>query len=61
MEGVRIKFSQNLSIKMYFKKGVTSLQSFYNLYIPFLPKIGKNLIDPPTGFSNREHLLVICE
>jgi hypothetical protein len=50
MEGVRIKFSQNLSIKMYFKKGVTSPQSFYNLYIPFLPKIGKNLIDPPTGF-----------
>jgi hypothetical protein len=38
------------------QKGVTSPKNFHNLYIPSLPKFGKNLMDPPSGFSNRVHL-----
>jgi hypothetical protein len=41
------------------QKGVTSPQNFHNPYIPSLPKFCKNLIDPPSGFSNRVHLWVI--
>ncbi len=38
------------------QKGVPSLENFHNLYIPSLPKFGKNLTDPRPGFSNRVHL-----
>jgi hypothetical protein len=38
------------------QKGVPSPQIFHNPYIPSLPKFGKNLTDPPPGFSNRVHL-----
>jgi hypothetical protein len=33
------------------QKGVPSPKNFYNPFIPSLPKFGKNLIDPPSGFS----------
>jgi hypothetical protein len=36
--------------------GVPSPQNFHNPHIPSFPKFGKNLIDPPTGISNRVHL-----
>ncbi len=39
-----------------YQKGVSSSQNFHNPYIPSLPKFGKNLMDPPSGFSNRVHL-----
>jgi hypothetical protein len=38
------------------QKGVPSPKNFHNPYIPSLPKFGKNLMDPPSGFSNRVHL-----
>jgi hypothetical protein len=38
------------------QNGVPSPQNFHNPYIPSLPKFGKNLPDPPSGFSNRVHL-----
>jgi hypothetical protein len=38
------------------QKGVPSPQNFHNPYVPSLPKFGKNLMDPPSGFSNRVHL-----
>ncbi len=38
------------------QKGVPSPKNFHNPYIPSLPKFGKNLPDPPPGFSNRVHL-----
>jgi hypothetical protein len=38
------------------QKVVPSPQNFHNPYIPSLPKFGKNLPDPPPGFSNRVHL-----
>jgi hypothetical protein len=38
------------------QKGVPSPKYFHNPYIPSLPKFGKNLTDPPPGFSNRMHL-----
>jgi hypothetical protein len=38
------------------QKGVPSPKNFHNPYIPFLPKFGKNLMDPPSGFSNHVHL-----
>jgi hypothetical protein len=38
------------------QKGVPSPKNFYNPYIPSLPKSGKTLMDPPSGFSNRVHL-----
>jgi hypothetical protein len=34
------------------QKGLASHQNFHNLYIPSLPKFGKNLMEPPPGFSN---------
>jgi hypothetical protein len=34
------------------QKGVPSPKNFYNPYLPSLPKFGKNLMDPPPGFSN---------
>ncbi len=37
-------------------KGVPSPKNFHNPYIPSLPKVGKNLIDPPPRISNRVHL-----
>jgi hypothetical protein len=43
------------------QKGVPSPQNFHNLYIPSLPKFGKNLMDPPPGFSNRVRLLFHLE
>jgi hypothetical protein len=39
------------------RKGVPP-KNFHNPYIPSLSKFGKNLMDPPSGFSNRVHL---CE
>jgi hypothetical protein len=38
------------------QKGVPFPKKFYNPCIPSLPKFGKNLMDPPPGFSNRVHL-----
>jgi hypothetical protein len=38
------------------QKGVPTSQNFHNPYIPSLPKFGKNLMDPHSGFSNRVHL-----
>jgi hypothetical protein len=38
------------------QKVVPSPPNFHNPYIPSLPKFGKNLPDPPPGFSNRVHL-----
>jgi hypothetical protein len=38
------------------QKGVPSPKNVHNPYIPSLPKFGKNLMDPPPGFSNRVHL-----
>jgi hypothetical protein len=38
------------------QKAVPSPKNFHNPYIPSLPKFGKNLMDPPSGFSNRVHL-----
>jgi hypothetical protein len=38
------------------QKGVPSPQNIHNPYIPSLPKFGKNLMDPPPGFSNCVHL-----
>jgi hypothetical protein len=38
------------------QKVVPSPQNFHNPYLPSLPKFGKNLPDPPPGFSNRVHL-----
>jgi hypothetical protein len=40
------------------QKGVPSPKKFHNPYIPSLPKFGKNLMDPPSGFPNRVHLWV---
>jgi hypothetical protein len=40
------------------QNGVPSQKKFHNPYIPSLPKFGKNLTDPPPGFSNRVHLWV---
>jgi hypothetical protein len=37
-------------------KGVPSPKKFQNPYIPSLSKFDKNLLDPPSGFSNRVHL-----
>jgi hypothetical protein len=37
-------------------KRCTLPQNFHNPYILSLPKFGKNLMDPPPGFSNRVHL-----
>ena len=37
-------------------KTQNSPKNFHNPYIPSLPKFGKNLMDPPSGFSNRVHL-----
>jgi hypothetical protein len=34
------------------QKVMPSPQSFYNPWIPYLPKVGLNLMDPPPGFSN---------
>jgi hypothetical protein len=31
--------------------------SFHNTYVPFLPKFGKNLMNPPPRFSNMDNLL----
>jgi hypothetical protein len=42
------------------QKVVPSPQNFHNPYIPSLPKFGKNLPDPPPGFSNRVHLCTLC-
>ncbi len=39
------------------QKVVPSPKNLKNPYIPSLPKFGKNLPDPPPGFSNRLHLL----
>ena len=33
------------------QKGVPSPKNFHNPSIPSLPKSGKNLMDPPPGFS----------
>jgi hypothetical protein len=41
---------------MKHQKGVPSPKNFYNHYIPSLPKLGKNLIDPPPRISNSVHL-----
>ncbi len=43
---------------MKHQKGVPYPQNVHNPYIPSasLPKFGKNLMDPPSGFSNRVHL-----
>jgi hypothetical protein len=38
------------------QKVVSSPKNFHNPYIPSLPKFGKNLPDPPPGFSNRVHI-----
>ncbi len=38
------------------QKVVPSPKNFHNPYIPSLAKFGKNLPDPPHGFSNRVHL-----
>jgi hypothetical protein len=38
------------------QKGASSPKNFHNPYIPSLPKFGKNLTDPPPGFSSRVHL-----
>jgi hypothetical protein len=38
------------------KKTVSSPKKFHNPYIPSLPKFGKNLMDPPPGFSNHVHV-----
>jgi hypothetical protein len=38
------------------QKGVPSPKNFHNPYIPSLPNSGKNLMDPPPGFSNCVHL-----
>jgi hypothetical protein len=38
------------------QKGVPSPQNFHNPYIPSHQKFGKNLMDPPSGFSNCVHL-----
>jgi hypothetical protein len=37
------------------QKVVPSPKNFHNPYIPSLLKSGKNLMDPPPGFSNRVH------
>jgi hypothetical protein len=42
------------------QKVVPSPQNVHNPYIPSLPKFGKNLPDPPPGFSNRVHLWLFC-
>ncbi len=61
-EGIKVyphsKFFAKLVNKNAIKhqKGVTSPQNFHNPYIPSFPKSGKNLMDPPPGFSNRVHL-----
>jgi hypothetical protein len=33
------------------QNGVPSPKNFHNPYIPFLPKFGKNLTDPPMDFQ----------
>jgi hypothetical protein len=38
------------------QKVAPSPQNFHNPYIPSLSKFGKNLPDPPPGFSNRVYL-----
>jgi hypothetical protein len=38
------------------QKGVSSPKKIHNPYIPSLPKFGKNLMDPPSGFLNCVHL-----
>jgi hypothetical protein len=38
------------------QKGVPSTKNFHSPYIPFLPKLGKNLMDPPSGISNHVYL-----
>ena len=43
------------------QKVVPYPQNFHNPYIPSVPKFGKNLPDPPPGFSNRVHLWLCCE
>jgi hypothetical protein len=40
------------------QKVVPSPKNFHNPYIHSLPKFGKNLPDPPPGFSNCVHLRV---
>jgi hypothetical protein len=61
-EGIKVyppsKFFAKLVNKNAIKhqKGVPSPKNFHNIYIPSLPKFGKNLMDPPSGFSNRVHL-----
>jgi hypothetical protein len=37
------------------QKGVPSPKNFHYPDIPSLPKFGKNLTDPPPGFSNPVH------
>jgi hypothetical protein len=50
-------FSKHVNKKaIKHQKGVPSPQNFHNPYIPSLPKFGKNLTNPPPGFSNRVHL-----
>jgi hypothetical protein len=39
-------------------KGVPSQNNFHYPYIPSLPKFGKNLMDPPPGFTHRVHLWI---
>jgi hypothetical protein len=52
-------FFEKFVIKYAIKhpKGEPSPKHFHNPYIPSHPKFGKNLIDPPTGFSNRFKLI----
>jgi hypothetical protein len=38
------------------QKSVPYPPNFHNPYIPSLPKFGKNLMDPPPGFSNHVHV-----
>jgi hypothetical protein len=55
--GIKVYPPSKMFAKLVIKNAIKH-QNFHNPYIPSLPKFGKDLMDPPPGFSNRVHLCI---